>query len=170
MADELALLGARALAQRLALDVELALEQLALGLHRDVLAGGHGEGPGHQAGQPGQPDDRARRVGTGDAQDQRDVGDQPVADPEHGGPGPAALHVPVVVLGCSRGRSGAPLPASVATRVGAAVQAGRIVEMAQRKWIDKTQPQTLQAAVLFSYLNAAFGLFYLRRPGRRASR
>jgi hypothetical protein len=31
----------------------------------------------------------------------------------------------------------------------------------QRKWIDKTQPQTLQAAVLFSYLNAALALLYL---------
>ena len=30
--------------------------------------------------------------------------------------------------------------------------------MAQHKWIDKTQPQTLQAAVLFSYLNAALAL------------
>lgn len=31
-------------------------------------------------------------------------------------------------------------------------------EVPQRKWIDKTQPQTLQAAVLFSYLSAALGL------------
>ena len=31
----------------------------------------------------------------------------------------------------------------------------------QRKWIDKSQPQTLQAAVLFCYINAAFGLLYL---------
>lgn len=30
--------------------------------------------------------------------------------------------------------------------------------MAQRQWIDRTQPQTLQAAVLFSYLNAGLAL------------
>ncbi|HEX3946331.1 MAG TPA: hypothetical protein VHW47_01445 [Acidimicrobiales bacterium] len=33
--------------------------------------------------------------------------------------------------------------------------------MAERKWTDKTQPQTLQAAVLFSYLNAALAILYL---------
>jgi hypothetical protein len=34
--------------------------------------------------------------------------------------------------------------------------------MAERKWIDQTQPQTLQAAVMLSYLNAALGvLFFL---------
>jgi hypothetical protein len=30
--------------------------------------------------------------------------------------------------------------------------------MPQRRWIDKSQPQTLQAAVLFSYLNAALAV------------
>ena len=35
---------------------DLALEQLALALHRDVLAGGHAERPGEQAGD-------ARRAG-----------------------------------------------------------------------------------------------------------
>jgi len=35
---------------------------------------------------------------------------------------------------------------------------GRIDTMAQRQWIDRTQPQTLQAAVLFSYLNAGLAL------------
>ena len=44
--------------ERLALDVELALEELALGLHREVLAGGHRERAGHQAGHAGQPDHR----------------------------------------------------------------------------------------------------------------
>ncbi|HVX21188.1 MAG TPA: hypothetical protein VHB02_07560 [Acidimicrobiales bacterium] len=33
--------------------------------------------------------------------------------------------------------------------------------MPERKWIDKTQPQTLQAAVLFCYLNAALAVLYL---------
>lgn len=31
----------------------------------------------------------------------------------------------------------------------------------ERKWMDKTQPQTLQAAVLFSYLNAGLAVLYL---------
>lgn len=30
--------------------------------------------------------------------------------------------------------------------------------MAQGRWIDKSQPQTLQGAVIFSYINAALGL------------
>lgn len=30
----------------------------------------------------------------------------------------------------------------------------------QRRWINKSQPQTLQGAVLFSYLNAALALVY----------
>jgi len=29
------------------------------------------------------------------------------------------------------------------------------------KWFDQSQPQTLQAAVLFCYLNAALAVFYL---------
>ena len=33
--------------------------------------------------------------------------------------------------------------------------------MAEHKWIDQTQPQTLQAAVLFCYLNAALSVLYL---------
>jgi hypothetical protein len=34
--------------------------------------------------------------------------------------------------------------------------------VAQRKWVDQTQPQTLQAAVVLSYFNAALGvLFFL---------
>lgn len=32
--------------------------------------------------------------------------------------------------------------------------------MSELKWFDQGQPQTLQAAVLFSYLNAALGVLY----------
>ena len=32
--------------------------------------------------------------------------------------------------------------------------------MAEHKWIDQTQPQTLQAAVMLSYLNAALGVVF----------
>ena len=43
------------------LEGDLALEQLALALHRDVLAGGHAERPGEEAGDPGEEDEVARR-------------------------------------------------------------------------------------------------------------
>jgi uncharacterized membrane protein (DUF2068 family) len=32
--------------------------------------------------------------------------------------------------------------------------------MNERKWFDSSQPQTLQSAVLLSYVNAALALFY----------
>jgi hypothetical protein len=32
--------------------------------------------------------------------------------------------------------------------------------MSQRRWINQSQPQTLQGAVLFCYLNAALSLIY----------
>ena len=35
----------------------------------------------------------------------------------------------------------------------------------ERKWMDKTQPQTLQAAVLFSYINAGLAVLYLFAVG-----
>jgi len=36
---------------------------------------------------------------------------------------------------------------------------------APRKWFDASQPQTLQAAVLFCYLNAALSILYLLADG-----
>lgn len=41
--------------------------------------------------------------------------------------------------------------------------------MAERKWIDQSQPQTLQAAVLFCYLNAALAVLYLLAFGAAPS-
>jgi uncharacterized membrane protein (DUF2068 family) len=35
------------------------------------------------------------------------------------------------------------------------------VAVTPRKWFDQSQPQTLQAAVLFCYLNAALAVLYL---------
>jgi hypothetical protein len=35
--------------------------------------------------------------------------------------------------------------------------------MNQLKWFDRSQPQTLQSAVLLSYINAVFALFYAVR-------
>ena len=43
-----------------------------------------------RAGDPGQPDDPRPGVSSRETQDQRDVRDQSVADPEHGRPGEAA--------------------------------------------------------------------------------
>ena len=33
--------------------------------------------------------------------------------------------------------------------------------MEKRRWLDPSQPQTLQGAVLFCYINAAFSVIYL---------
>jgi len=35
--------------------------------------------------------------------------------------------------------------------------------VANVKWFDQSQPQTLQGAVIFCYLNAAFGILYFLR-------
>jgi uncharacterized membrane protein len=32
--------------------------------------------------------------------------------------------------------------------------------VAQHKWIDQSQPQTLQSAVILAYINAAFGVLF----------
>ena len=96
---ELAGLDVRVPTQLDALEVELVLEQLGLGLHGAVLAGGHGDRAGDPAGEPGEADHTGPRAGAGDAEDQRDVGHQAVAGPEHRGAGHAALDVAVLVLG-----------------------------------------------------------------------
>ena len=83
----------------LTLDVELPQHELGLRSHRDVLAGRHRKGSGQQPGDTGQPDGPGRGVGTGHAQDEGDVGDQAVAQPEHGGPWSPALEVAMTVLG-----------------------------------------------------------------------
>ena len=88
-----------ALLQRLALHIDLSLEQLALGTHGEVLPRRHGEGSSHQPGHAGQADDPGAWTGSGDAQDQRHVGDQPVADPEDGGASTATPYVPVLMEG-----------------------------------------------------------------------
>ncbi|MGH9086933.1 MAG: hypothetical protein ACRDYZ_02305 [Acidimicrobiales bacterium] len=41
--------------------------------------------------------------------------------------------------------------------------------MAQRRWINQSQPQTLQGAVLFSYFNAALALIYALLLGAGSS-
>ena len=90
-------------ADGLPLDIELPEHELGLRPHRDVLAGGHREGPGDQSGDAGQAHRAGRGVGPGHAQDEGDVGDQAVADPEDGGAGSPALQVAMAVLAATKG-------------------------------------------------------------------
>ena len=91
-----------ALRVRMGLELEPLLadlggDQFVLRRHRDELARRHREGAGGQARQPGQHQRLMRSVAAADARQQRDVGDEPVHGAEHGGPEPAAGHVPVLV-------------------------------------------------------------------------
>ena len=96
-APQLEGLALGALAQRDALDFELALHELALCRHGEVLPRSHGERTGHQTGHADQPYDLAPRAGSGHAQHERDVGDQPVAQSEHGRPGAPTADIAVAV-------------------------------------------------------------------------
>ena len=67
-----------------ALEGDLALEQLALGLHRDVLARRHAERASQEPGDPGEQDEATLVPGCpGDAHDEREVAHEAVADPEN---------------------------------------------------------------------------------------
>ncbi len=81
-----------------AFDGQLALEQLTLCLHGHVLTCRHRERPRDQAGNPCSPHDRRRRARTGDAEDERDVRHETVADAEDGGPGNSAADAAMVML------------------------------------------------------------------------
>ena len=61
----------------------------------DVLPGRHGDCPGQETCNSSHPDDGGIGAGPGDAQDEGNVGNQPVAHPEDGGPGRTALDVSV---------------------------------------------------------------------------
>ena len=147
--------------------------ELALGLHRDVLAGRHGEGAGHQAGHPGQPDHDRRPGGPRPRRGSATRWSPARRSCRTPPPGPAAGEIAVlvvVVAGRRRRSSCRPLArlrhmaTSVATPRRPARWQNRSVP--ERQWIDQSQPQTLQAAVMFSYLNAALAILYLILTGR----
>jgi len=51
----------------------------------------------------------------------------------------------------------------VATRHRGPLRRWQNAVVANVKWFDQSQPQTLQGAVIFCYLNAAFGVLYFLR-------
>jgi hypothetical protein len=61
----------------------VALQELELRPHRDVLPGGHRTRPGDQPGQPGEEHHVAADVPARHAGHQRQVGDEPVVEAEH---------------------------------------------------------------------------------------
>src|SRR5262249_28753534 len=109
---ELDRLDMRIAVQLAALDIELTLQELVLRLHRDVLTGGHRDGARDETGESGEPHDPGAGIGAGDAEDQRDVRHQAVADAEHRGSSAAAANVTMMML-----RTGGELRSFRATRV-----------------------------------------------------
>ena len=113
------------------LERDLALEQLALALHRDVLAGGHAERPREQAGDPGQQDEaRVARRGAGHAHDQREVAHEAVADPEDHGPQRPRTATGAMPALAARDLGGAGGPAGDGDAV--AALAGHVAELVAR--------------------------------------
>ena len=96
--DELPELPLGSAVDLLTLEFELALEQLGLSLHRDVLAGGHRERAAEKPGQARQLHHSHGRIRARHAEDQRDVRHEPVTDPEDGGSCAAPLDVAMVVV------------------------------------------------------------------------
>ena len=79
--------------EMLAVVGQQALQELHLRRHGDVLADRHRGRARDQRGQPGEQHEMAARLRARDAEDQRDVGDQSVADPEHRRARRPALHL-----------------------------------------------------------------------------
>ncbi len=94
---EFANLGLGVIAKRLTFDCQLSLYQLVLGSHAHPFAGRHRNRSGEKPADPRKPHQRPIGGCAGDAQNESDVGDQSVADPEHRGSGGATLNVAVTV-------------------------------------------------------------------------
>lgn len=97
-ADELALLTLGPLRYLVALESELALEQLSLSTHRYVFAGGHRKRPADEAGEPCESHQANCRMRPGEAQDQRHIRDEPVADTEDRGARTTTLEIAVMMI------------------------------------------------------------------------
>ena len=76
------------------LHLQLPLQQLPLGLHRQVLPCGHRHRPGNETGDPNQTYQPLPRTAPGHTQDDRQIGHKAVARPEHRRPVSAVSHVP----------------------------------------------------------------------------
>ena len=106
---ELGRLGLRVAPELSPFDGELALDELVLRGDGHVLTGRHAEGPADEAGQSGEADHAARHAAPREADDQRDVGHQPVAHAEHAGASNPTGDAPVLVVrrfGTGRGGGG----------------------------------------------------------------
>ena len=58
-------------------------DEIVVRLDRDQLAGRHRKGTGEAACHTGEADRARIRAGAGNAEDERDVGDEPVSDAKH---------------------------------------------------------------------------------------
>ena len=76
--------------QLASLDGELAHDQFVLRRDADPLAGGHARCPSNCSGEARQTHHGGVDAGSGETDDQRDIGDQPVADPEDRSPSETA--------------------------------------------------------------------------------
>ena len=83
-------LGLGVVHQLATLDGQLADDELVLRGDADPFAGGHAGCPGNCPGEARKTDHGRVDAGSGEPDDQRDVGDQPVADPEDCSPGQTA--------------------------------------------------------------------------------
>jgi hypothetical protein len=187
-AHQLASLAFGAVTDLVVLERELALEQLRLGPHGDVLPRRHRKRTCHQSGHPGQSHYGSAWMGTGETEDERHVGHQPVTYTEHRGARPTGLDTAVMVvsglqlnamamggvlllpcLAIEAPKLGRPGDGHVLHRVKPTDRGDRVVFTVTcnngrmpgvRQWFDNSQPQTLQSAVLLSYFTAALGLFF----------